>query len=178
MQPIYTGYWALDYNNSYSNRLLQFHSIEKATSKFCHSFCLQKSRKVVKTTGRIFAFPVSGNVPETMMKCYMFLCGCQISFLRIGVIPFKFSYAVLLQYKVESPIEFLSCIVYQLSDVSGRFPKISIGGLKWIFALQEISATHFQQIFCTHHVNFSCTISLVQDIPSRPELNHWSRTCH
>ena len=63
------------------------------------------------------------------------LCGCQISFLRIGVIPFKFSYAVLLQYRVESPIEFPSWIVYQLSDVSDRFPKISIGGLKWIFPL-------------------------------------------
>ena len=79
---------------------------------------------------------------ETMMKCHMFFMWLSNFLLRIGVIPFKFSYAVLLQYRMESPIEFPSCIVYQLSDVSDRFPKISIGGLKWIFPLQQLQITN------------------------------------
>jgi len=37
--------------------------------------------------------------------------------------------------------------------------------------VQEILVIHFQQIYCIHYMNFSCTFPLRQDILSRPELN-------
>ena len=79
-------------------------------------------------TGRILAFPVSVNMPEAMMICHMFYMW--LSNFRLMEFPSN-SYAVLLQYRAEFP----SRVGYQLGDVSDRFPKISIGGLKEIFPL-------------------------------------------
>ena len=79
--------------------------------------------------------PVSGNVPETMMICHMFFMWLSNFLFKDWWDSLQISYAVLLQYRAEFP----SRVGYQLGDVSNRFPKISIGGLKWIFPLQEMS---------------------------------------